>query len=534
MSSTDPLLVLATDLGGAPAELKETHISRVALSGEPGAGGVVLKQCKPVDFGFVDLRTREQRRAALEKEHAVNDRFAPGVYRGVRELSDGEPVLEMLRLNEADTLEAKVKRGEATAADLDPVLDHLLPLFEASERTPQWGDPAVIRQNLTENLDVLDEAERRFGVDLWAIALRSEQLTCLTLIEPELDARAADGWIRDGHGDLRCEHVYLTTDGVKVLDGIAFSDRLRCVDVADEVCFLAVDLKRLLEEQYADSSWGGLHYELLDRYGDRSGDPNAEPHCSVLLAFYESYRAAVRAKIAAIRALSTDSEGERADALREAKRWIEPTLTWLTIMREMHVTVLVGGLSGSGKSTLAAALAERLGATQLRSDVIRKQLFPAGDDGSSDYSPEATAETYDVLLNLLWHTFPNGVHAVVDATFRKGNQREQFLRIARTEDPDEYATLFVWCEVDDAVAERRIAGRAAEGADASDATVDVRRTQAAKAEPPTEAEFAALPHSALLRLDTDAPIETLVERVIEALRDLVESDARVAGSGGVQ
>ena len=54
---TDPLLTLAADLAGVPTaavELTETHISRVALAGEPGAG-VALKQCKAVDFGFVDL-----------------------------------------------------------------------------------------------------------------------------------------------------------------------------------------------------------------------------------------------------------------------------------------------------------------------------------------------------------------------------------------------------------------------------------------------------------------------------------------------
>ena len=108
----DLLVTLAADLAGVPpdaVELTETHISRVALAGPPGPG-VALKQCKAVDFGFVDLSTPAARRAALEKEKAVNDRFAPGVYVGVVDLPGGEPALHMRRLDAADTLAAKVLR----------------------------------------------------------------------------------------------------------------------------------------------------------------------------------------------------------------------------------------------------------------------------------------------------------------------------------------------------------------------------------------------------------------------------------------
>ena len=515
MSSPDSLTKLAADLAGVSpksVELAETHISRVALAGPPGEG-VALKQCKAVDFGFVDLATPAARRAALEKERAVNDRFAPGVYRGVRELPGGEPVLEMRRLDAADTLEAKVRRGGATAADLDAVLDHLLPLFAESERTPQWGDPAVIRRNLTENLDVLAEAERRFGVDLSAAGLRSEQLTFLALREPALRARAGGGFVRDGHGDLRCEHVYLTGDGVKVLDGIAFCDRLRCVDVLDEFAFLKVDLGRLLEERYASSTWADLTFDLIEKYGGRTGDGEGDV-ISPLIAFYESYRGAVRAKVAAIHAMSADDEPTRAAALREAAGLARDALSRLAVSEERHVTVAVGGLSGSGKSTVAAAVAERLGAAHPRSDEIRKRLFGGGPGEpapAAAYSPAASAETYAVLFNEAQQCEWNGRNVVLDATFRDAADRRRLLR--DVEDPEEYVTLFVWCECSDAVAEARLAARAAEGKDPSDADADVRRRQAAAIGSESFAEF---PH--VLRLDTDAPVDGLCDRVIDALR----------------
>ena len=512
----DPLLTLAARLGGAPAELKETHISRVALS-----GGVALKQCKAVDFGFVDLSTRQARRAALEKELAVNDRFAPGVYRGVQDLPDGEPALEMRRLNEADTLEAKVKRGEATAADLDRVLDHLLPLFGASERTPRRGDPAVIRRNLTKNLDVLDVAGPRLGLAPdFAAALRAAQLSFLTLREPELRARAAGGFVRDGHGDLRAEHVYLTAEGVKVLDGIAFSDRLRCVDVADEIAFLAYSLDRIEPDRPRASPRPGGR-ELLRRYRERSGDPVSDE----LFAFYLSYRAAVRAKVAA---LADGAAPSAADPL-----FLQP-LVYANDCGLPNLLVAFGGRSGSGKSTLAAAVAERIGAVHLRSDRIRKERAGVAAEAPAPpgaYGAAVTEEVYASLIDGAVTAATTTGAAAADATFLRAAHRRRLVGAAGAV-PAEFAVtlLFVWCECDNAVAERRIAARAAAGNDPSDADAGVRRRQAVGVggggEEVCEAEFAGLPRAALLKLDTDAPVDALCDRVIDALR--------VAGACGVQ
>ena len=439
----------------------------------------------------------------MKKERAVNDRFAPGVYRGVRELPGGEPVLEMRRLDAADTLEAKVLRGEATAADLDAVLDHLLPLFADSERTPKWGDPAVIRRNLVENLDVLDEAERRFGCDFLAERLRPMQLTALTLLEPVLADRAAAGFVREGHGDLRTEHVYLTDDGVKVLDGIAWSDRLRCVDVADEFAFLAAEL----DATAADDLSGGL----LARYRRRSGDPIPE----VLLDFYRSYRHAVRAKVAALDAEGVSGVAKTRALNRAAKR---ADLAWNAIIDLEQVPLLVafGGRSGSGKSTLAAAVAERLGATHVRTDVVRKKaldLRPEEPAPASAYTPEARAVVFEAFASEVSRELEEGGSAVADATFLVRSERAEIAEVAR----DFHGLLlFVWCACDEAVAEARLAARAAEGTDASDADVGVRRRQAVGLGGGGGEAFAEFPH--VLRLDTDAPVADLCDRVIDALR----------------
>src|SRR5262249_58294665 len=73
-----------------------------------------------------------------------------------------------------------------------------------------------------------------------------------------LAIRQAAHRIREGHGDLRAEHVCLLdapvpaapplaplSPGIYVIDCVEFSYALRCADVASEVAFLAMDLERL-------------------------------------------------------------------------------------------------------------------------------------------------------------------------------------------------------------------------------------------------------------------------------------------------
>src|SRR5207244_1110553 len=62
---------------------------------------------------------------------------------------------------------------------------------------------------------------------------------------PLFDRRIADGWLRDGHGDLLADDIFCLPDGPRILDCIEFDDRLRYGDVLADVAFLAMDLERL-------------------------------------------------------------------------------------------------------------------------------------------------------------------------------------------------------------------------------------------------------------------------------------------------
>ena len=76
--------------------------------------------------------------------------------------------------------------------------------------------------------------------------------------------RAEQKRVRDGHGDLRLEHVYVQGSEITVLDCIEFNDRFRYADVCSDIAFLSMDLEALGRVDLAEL--------LLARYARHAND----------------------------------------------------------------------------------------------------------------------------------------------------------------------------------------------------------------------------------------------------------------------
>src|ERR1022692_4391495 len=73
-------------------KLVETHISTFFFVGDR-----VYKLRKPVQFGFLDFRTRTTRQEDCQHEVALNRRLAPDAYLGVADLSmEGRLIVHMV------------------------------------------------------------------------------------------------------------------------------------------------------------------------------------------------------------------------------------------------------------------------------------------------------------------------------------------------------------------------------------------------------------------------------------------------------
>ena len=200
----------------AHTELVETHISWVFLTADRA-----LKVKKPIAFPFLDYRDPVRRRELCEEELRLNRRLAPDLYLGVRGLvpddggwvltDPGDPAavewaVEMRRFDERDTLAARVAAGTARPELVAEVGALLAEFHRAAERVPA-GHGALIAASIDENFDALAEAEAIATGELRAA--RRFAAAFLAAAGESLQRRAAAGLVRDGHGDLRAEHVVL-------------------------------------------------------------------------------------------------------------------------------------------------------------------------------------------------------------------------------------------------------------------------------------------------------------------------------------
>jgi hypothetical protein len=355
--------------------------------------------------------------------------------------------------------------------------------------------PDAIRVNVVENFEQTRAQVGRFLDPGEAAEIERWQLGFLRERAALFEARVAAGRVRDGHGDLCLEHVYLGPgDAVTVIDCIEFNDRFRCADVCADVAFLSMDL-----------AWHGrvdLAERLLARYARDANDYDLYP----LVDFYESNRAYVRAKVATLLAGDEGAPAEvRAREAREARRYF---LLALAAERRPLVApsvVAVGGVIASGKSTVADALAAELGAPVVEADRTRKHLLGVAPtqrvyDGAwqGAYDPAFTERAYAEVLRRAAVVLDSGRPVVLDASFRTAAMRRAARELARARG---VPFVFVECRAPREVCRARLAQRAREEG-VSDGRLEVFDAFVARWEPVTE-----LPAGEHVVIDTTAPLE---------------------------
>jgi aminoglycoside phosphotransferase family enzyme/predicted kinase len=409
--------------GASPVEVRETHISWVFLVGDRA-----YKLKKPVRLPFVDYGTVERRHDMCLEEVRLNRRLAPRVYLGVKAVIAApggvalapvhhpdaiDYVVEMRRFDETRTLAARVTHGGVPFPAL-VAIGRTLAEFHA--RAPQRDGAhatTALTHALTGNLETLLELAPDDEFARQVAELGRFTHAFLAARRDELELRAASGRVRDGHGDLRAEHVLLE-HGVEIVDGLEFDPTLRVTDVGCDLAFLLMDLEAL-GSPFAAST-------VVASYRQAGGFPGDD----ALVAFFGVYRALVRAKVGLVRA---GQAGDRARRLADARRRLAlaERLAWRARRPGL---IVVAGLSASGKTTLAALLAARSGLRHLGSDPVRKRLAgiaPAARADAAAYAESFNRRTYAELGRLADGELAHARGVIVDATFRNDADRAAFL-----------------------------------------------------------------------------------------------------------
>jgi aminoglycoside phosphotransferase family enzyme/predicted kinase len=487
---------------------KETHISHIFL-----AGDLVYKVKKAVRYSFLDYSTLSKRRHFLQEELRLNRRLAPSVYLAVMPIAleetgwrlggwdtPNEYTLVMRRLPDRRMLPALLDSGQVTAEMMRRLAEVLAEFHSQAEPVAgidasrhrkkvekQWNDnladltPWVGPLISAADLKTLADFGSRF------ISRHGEQF----------QHRAAQGWIRDVHGDLHCEHICFAPEGIQIYDCIEFDPELRQCDLASEIAFLLMDLEV--------HGGGALRGPFLKRYLELVKDTELP----LLLPFYECYRALVRGKVEALRPETASARAPRYFQYAVAVTW-QPLKPFL---------ILVSGLTGSGKSTLSRELGKRLRVPVINSDVVRKDL--AGQSrrkiipfGEGIYSDAMTRKTYARMVELARQHLLSGEGAILDATFSRKTNRKNILELAAEL---KVPLAVIHCFASDETTRTRLAHRLAQGTDISDGRWEIYQRQKETYQPMEE-----FPPATRLELDTEPTAEQLAGRTLDFLRSRLE------------
>lgn len=497
--------------------LVETHISWVFLTGQ-----YVYKIKKPVLFSFVDFSTLEKRRWFCEEEVRLNRRLAPQLYLGVVSITgspsdpriDGDgrafewavkmkqfpPDQEFHHLLKTGNLDDSVVRELAIDIGtfhgrLEPAGDPLL-----------YGEPDMVWRPIAECFEDIPLAALPVRIQSCMQDIKEWTNQEWKRLRPILRERQSSGQIRECHGDLHLGNIALFEGRTCVFDALEFKPGLRWIDVISEVAFLVMDLE---SRDRVD-----LAYWFLNCYLEVTGDYAGMS----VFRLYEVYRALVRAKVAGLRLAQVEPGSPvREDFLEEIIRYVE--LANRLVMSAPPMLILMHGVSGTGKTSVSTEVVKALGAVRVRSDVERKRIYAeqrkivrGQGTSTSLYAPDMTRATYDRLWDLANRMLQAGCSVVVDATFLESAQRQSFIRLAH-ERQVSIVILDVWAP--DEVLAERIASRARQQTDASDATIGVMEQQKAKEEALTELE-----QDTTIRVDsTDLqPFRSTITSLIEQRR----------------
>jgi len=307
--------------------LMQTHISWVFLTGE-----YAYKIKKPVDFGFLDFTTLKKRRHFCEQEVLLNRRFSNDMYLGVFAITEdkgrlringrGETVeycVKMCEMPQEALLSNRLREGKVDKAMVGEIA-RVIAEFHSKAQTGGEIDKGGSVETITFNWDENFEQTREFiGVTLSREtfdSIRDKVSLYLSRNEPLLGRRIHEGRIRDCHGDLQSNNIFIT-DRIFVFDCIEFNTRFRYSDVAADIAFLVMDLDYHKRQD--------LSAHFVDRYIACSSD-NEMPE---LLPFYECYRAYVRGKVTSFRLNEKDiSMGEKETVQRTAQEYFDLSFTY--------------------------------------------------------------------------------------------------------------------------------------------------------------------------------------------------------------
>ena len=448
-------------------ELVETHISWVFLT-----GNFAYKIKKPVDFGFLNFTTLEQRKFYCEQELLLNRRLAPKIYLEVvpvyqinnnLSLSEQGEIIDyavkMKQFNQKYLFDQLLKNNQIELShinNLSKVVASFHNKINIVEEGLKFGSPMEVIKPVEENFAILKKFLSGSPEQELLKSLHAQMLLMFESIKPQLRVRKQEGHIRECHGDLHLGNITIIENEIVLFDGIEFNDAFRWIDTISDCAFLIMDLQDHEQIIFAN--------HFLNSYLSNTGDYSA----LAVLKFYLLYRATVRAKVAALRLQQQETASiAYKNTFNELKNYL--VLAENYVQKKCTFLAISFGISGSGKSWVCSQLADQLGAIQLRSDVERQRVL-----SEKKYTDSARNQIYVHLMRCCELILDAGYSVIVDATFLDRQWRDKFREIA---EQHQIPFHILSCFADQKTIKQRLKLRQNDNNNVSDADVSVMRNQ---------------------------------------------------------
>ena len=482
-------------------EVVETHISWIFLT-----ESLAYKIKKPLNLGFLDFSTLEQRHHYCNEELRLNRRLCPEIYLSVVPVvraadtffvdTEGEIVdyaVKMVRFDRTMELDRMLAQKLLTVKHIDHLASMIARFHTSLPSVPiesSCGHPDNLVKPMLHNFTAMESiALNQTEID------QLEELKVWTIQEHQrlyhlLLQRKSGGFIRQCHGDMHTGNMVLWQNRIFLFDCIEFNEQLSNIDVISDLAFLFMDLDHGGEPRLA--------WRLLNNYMMETGDYSALS----LLLFYSLYRAMVRAKVTAIRYSQTSGQGTGQQILEEHRSYIRLAQGYSCPKKPL--LILTCGVSGSGKTTVSSDLAQSLRCIHIRSDIERKRLaglkpLERSTQNKSLYTDDISHQTYHRLLDVARLCIEAGISVIVDATFLKADNRKLFMDLADTLNTPCRILRF---SAPQKVLMERVQQRSLRGNDASEANTEVLASQLEKQEALTAEE-----KEITLEINTDPPVD---------------------------
>ncbi len=490
----------------------ETQISWLLLTGD-----YAYKIKKPVNFGFLDFTTLDQRRYCCEEELRLNQRLAPDIYEAVVPISgstdnpqlgdDSAPIEYAVRMRQFESgqrLDELLQRHQFKPQWIDLLAEQIADFHQRIPIVAQdspWGEPDALWELVADNYSypltrVTDAAD----------IARLERLRDLTTerfaaLRDTLVARKRQGHVRECHGDLHLGNVTLYHDHLRLFDCIEFNLQFRWMDTICDLAFLLMDLEANGQFRWAN--------RCLNRYLELTGD-----YAGVaLLGFYKAYRSMIRAKVALL--------GDNPD-FATFRHYLQ--LTERYYRAPQPFLLLMHGISGSGKSYLSEQLLDVLGAIRLRSETERRRVHREAlrDEALDLYSSEMNVRTFHRLADMARVILRSGIPVVIDAAAIRRRMRTLFMELG---EQLQLPMRIIHCQCDQKLIEARLKRRHEEQPNPADADVGVMHHQLELLHPLT-------PEEQLITLEVDTRDDEAIEQLLAQLRAqrLIAVEEVAAGS----